>query len=115
MISTEVAGLVLRRLDPDDAEAYAALVQRNAAHLTRHGDFADAVAASVCDVRTELSDATSRNMPFAIELLGEMVGRVDLIAVDVPRYGLGYWVSEDASGRGLATAAVRAVLRYAAE
>jgi len=35
------------------------------------------------------------------------------VPVDPPRYGLGYWLAEDATGHGYATAAVRALLDHA--
>jgi len=55
---------------------------------------------------------------FAIELEGEAVGGIGLIpGFDVERRTaeLGYWLGEAAWGRGLATAAVRALLPYAFE
>jgi ribosomal-protein-serine acetyltransferase len=46
-------------------------------------------------------------------LRGSLIGRADLVPVDPPRYGLGYWLGEEATGHGYATAAVRALLDHA--
>jgi RimJ/RimL family protein N-acetyltransferase len=61
------------------------------------------------------SFADDRPVPgrFGIRLDGRLVGRVDLVPVDPPHFGLGYWLSDTATGRGLATEAVRAVLTHA--
>ncbi len=46
--------------------------------------------------------------------LGEtLIGRVDLVPVDPPSYVIGYWLGEESTGRGYATAACRAVIDYA--
>lgn len=111
-----VDGLWLRRLQPDDAEAYHALVRRNRVHLTANGDYTDEVAATVDDVRDELSRTTQEDpLRFGIRLHGELVGRCDLVPVDPPRYGLGFWISAEHEGRGLAGACVRALLEAARE
>lgn len=115
VLHTGHAELTLRPMVPDDAANYVTLVQRNREHLTRHGDYADAVQADVAAVRAEFARIEDRPLRFGMVLEGALVGRVDLVAVEPPRYGLGYWVSEEASGRGLATSAVAAVLTYAAD
>ena len=48
--------LGLRHLDASDAPGYHALVRRNVAHLTRHGDYRDEVAATVDDVTARLPE-----------------------------------------------------------
>jgi hypothetical protein len=45
-LATMRPGLALRSLVGDDGAAYAALLIANAAHLTRHGGYTDAVRAS---------------------------------------------------------------------
>jgi RimJ/RimL family protein N-acetyltransferase len=52
-------------------------------------------------------------LEFGIWDVGQLVGSVELVSVDPPRYGLGYWLAESACGRGLATVAVEAIIRYA--
>ncbi|MEV4636872.1 GNAT family N-acetyltransferase [Actinoplanes sp. NPDC049548] len=101
----------LRQLTPEDAAEYHALVQRNAAHLTRHGDYREEVAATLDEVTARLTEPGP--LRYGVVLGDRLIGRVDLIAVDPPRYGLGYWLSEDATGHGYATKAVAAVLRHA--
>jgi RimJ/RimL family protein N-acetyltransferase len=111
---TAVAGLELRPLLPGDADRYHALVQQNRAHLTAHGDYLDEVAASVDDVRRELArTAVDPPLAFGIWWDDALIGRCDLVPVDPPRYGLGYWVGASIQGRGLASAAVAALLDYA--
>ncbi|MBI4941660.1 MAG: GNAT family N-acetyltransferase [Actinobacteria bacterium] len=111
---TAVAGLELRPLLAGDADRYLALAQANREHLTAHGDYVDEVAASVGDVRAQLErTAADPPLTFGIWWQDTLVGRCDLVPVDPPRYGLGYWVSAASQGRGLASAAVSAVLAYA--
>jgi RimJ/RimL family protein N-acetyltransferase len=38
---------------------------------------------------------------------------IDLIATDPPKYGLGYWLAKEATGRGYARAALRALIGHA--
>lgn len=42
-----------------------------------------------------------------------MQRRIDLVPVDPPKYGIGYWLGETHTGRGLATAACQEVLELA--
>lgn len=42
-----------------------------------------------------------------------LIGHVTLVHGEPPRWGLGFWISEDASGRGLMTASLTALLAYA--
>ncbi len=113
LIETPHEDLELRELTPRDARAYHELVQRNATHLTRLGDYQDEVAASVQDLATALAAPTERATRFGIYFKNTLIGRIDLVPVDPPRYGLGYWLSETHTGRGLATTAVAALLAYA--
>lgn len=90
-------------------------MQRNAEHLTRLGDYEAEVAASQQDIAADVAEASPVPLRFGIVLDGKLVGRADLVAVDPPKYGLGYWLSEHVTGRGHATAAVWALLTHAAE
>lgn len=103
--------LNLRPLTRADAAEYHALLQRNAAHLTRHGNYREDVAATPEEVTAQLAEPAP--LRFGIVLGERLIGRVDLIPVDPPRYGLGYWIAEDAAGHGYATRAVASVLRHA--
>jgi ribosomal-protein-serine acetyltransferase len=113
VLTTSRIGLELRELGPEDAAEYHALVQHNVAHLTKLGDYGDEVAAGAADVAERFAQRTEVPVRFGVRLEQRLVGRVDLVPVDPPRYGLGYWLGEDVTGRGLATEAVAALLRYA--
>jgi len=115
VLATADDSLELREFGPADVAEYHALVQRNAAHLTRLGDYRDEVASSTTDVAYRFAERTEVPVRFGVYLQQRLVGRVDLVPVEPPRYGLGYWLSEDVTGRGHATAAVAALLRYAGE
>ncbi|WP_211319272.1 GNAT family N-acetyltransferase [Quadrisphaera granulorum] len=112
-MNTARAGLVLRELVEQDAGALHALLQASKAHLTRLGNFTAIAAADLAAVAAELAAQQPAPLSFAVVEGDAMVGRVDLVAVDPPRYGLGYWLAPWATGRGLATLAVLALLEYA--
>jgi RimJ/RimL family protein N-acetyltransferase len=114
ILDTAIPALRLRELTPADATGYHALVQRNAAHLTVLGDYEDAVAATAEDFAAWFAEPTDIPSRFGLHFDNRLVGRVDLIPVDPPNYGIGYWLSRDETGKGLATTAVEAVLDYAA-
>lgn len=113
MIGTEKPELHLRGLGQADAENLHRLIQENHAHLTAHGDYAKLAATSLDDLRAEL--AVPNSLRFGLFVNDSLVGCMDLIAVDPPRYGLGYWLARNATGRGYATTALNALLSYAAQ
>jgi RimJ/RimL family protein N-acetyltransferase len=113
VLETSRAGLWLRHLQAGDAAAYHALVQANTEHLTQHGDYQDEVAASLETVAAGLAEEDGATGRFGVFLGDRLIGRVDLIPVHPPRYGLGYWLSADATGQGLAGESVRVVLEHA--
>ncbi|UJW86193.1 GNAT family N-acetyltransferase [Devosia sp. SL43] len=112
-LQTDRPNLQLRLLTTADAPLLHRLVAENATHLTRHGDYMDLVALSRADLKTELSGDGGDHLRFGILLKGQLIGRVDLIAVDPPRYGIGYWLAENATGHGYASAALRALIVFA--
>jgi RimJ/RimL family protein N-acetyltransferase len=112
MPQTAVPDLTLRALSPEDADLLHALVQANRVHLTAHGDYAGLVAATIATLAAELADPNQQR--FGIFLAGELIGRADLIPVDPPRYGLGYWLARNATGHGYAQHALAALLELAA-
>lgn len=112
-LATSMNDLTVGALRRDDAHSYHALVRRNIGHLTRLGDYRDEVAMSRDKITETFADERPVSGRFGIRLDGTLVGRVDLVPVDPPRFGLGYWLDEAATGRGLATEAVRAVLSHA--
>ena len=113
VIQTSIASLVLRELRPNDAEAFYALVQKNRAHLTALGDFEQEVAAPLEKWSAEFAADPGAGRRLGIFLSEQLVGRLDLIAVDPPRYSVGYWLAEDAIGHGYASAALARVVALA--
>lgn len=113
MLATSISGLVLIPLTEDHSLALYTLIQHNRAHLTTHGDYEALVATPPDKLARELADPTNRDLRFGIFLRQELVGRMDLIPVEPPRYGLGYWLAENATGKGYATVALNAVLEFA--
>lgn len=111
-LPTELSGVELRELAGPDAEALHSLVARNRAHLTEFGDYEDLVASSLEDLRGYFADPPDENLPMGIWRGTELMGRVDLVPVDPPDFGLGYWLGAEYCGRGYATAAVRALIGY---
>ncbi|GHC67955.1 GNAT family N-acetyltransferase [Streptomyces flavofungini] len=113
-LPTELPDLVLRELTVDDADAYYALLDRNRQHLSRLGDYRAESRATPAWARGQLAADPAPDLRYGIRLGGELIGRVDLIAVDPPRYGTGYWLDEAHQGAGRATAACAALYGYAA-
>lgn len=109
----------LERLRPDHADALLAFERANRAYFTRFiSDRGDAYFAEFAARHKALlaeQDAGDCHFHVVLNGEGELIGRVNL--VDVTEDGsaeLGYRVGESAAGRGVATAAVRAVCRLAA-
>ena len=102
---------MLRPLSSDDAADYSALLRRNTGHLGP--GYAEEIGAS--DTQHASSFARNPDPPvkFAIIADGRLIGRIDLVPVNPPRFGLGYWVSQDHAGQGIATAAIAAIIDYA--
>src|SRR5438045_620085 len=99
-------GGVLRRLSAADAAAYYEIVQRNRRHLTALGDYLDEVEASTDDFRQRFGLESDPSLLMGIWRNGVLVGHVGLLHRDPPRWGLGYWLALEATGHGIATAAV---------
>ncbi len=106
-------GVILRRLSLDDAEEYFQLIDRNRRHLSRYGDFHDERVATPEWVAEHLARLGSLHSCYGIWLAEELAGRVDLVPVDPPKYGFGYWLDEAHTGRGVATSACRSALALA--
>ena len=111
MLATALPEVVLRPLTGADAGAYHELLTSNRSHLTQHGNFVEETAWGLEAVR--LSLASCPNHAFGIWRLGILLGRVDLVPVDPPKYGLGYLLAASATGQGVATESVRAVVNWA--
>lgn len=115
ILAASRSGVQLRELVAEDADAYVALLHKNVQHLTAHGDYRDEVALTVAQVRAGFADLTPLPVRFGIVLDGALVGRADLVPVDPPRFGLGYWLASEATGRGYATIAVGTLIEHARE
>lgn len=112
MIPTAIPGLTLRELVHRDAPDLLAAIADNRAHLTAFGDYAELSAMTLAQLEAELAAADDKTR-FGIFHDGQLVGRADLIAVDPPNYGIGYWLAAHATGKGYATAAVAALVDQA--
>lgn len=102
---------MLEPLTADDAGAYHELLHRNRDHLGT--DYNAELALCEADHAAHFADNPQPPLIFGVRLHGVLVGRVDLVVVEPPRYGLGYWLTQDVTGRGYATAALQAVTAYA--
>lgn len=105
-------GGVLRRLTAGDADAYFDAVQRNRGHLTAIGDFLDEVAASADEFRQRFANESDASLLMGIWRNDDLVGHVGLLHREPPKWGLGYWLAQQATGHGIATAAVGTVLAF---
>lgn len=113
-VPTALPGVVLALFTGDDAEAYLELMRANREHLTRHGNFLEEVDASPEAIRAAFSRHESgEEWAYGVRVHGLLIGRVSLVAVDPPRYGLGFWLDRAATGRGYATAACEALTQEA--
>lgn len=91
--------------------SYCALLQRNAVYLGPN--YADDIAASEAEQAASFAGNPDPHLMFGIVAYESLIGRIDLVAIDPPRFGLGYWVSEERTRVGIASAAVAAIFDYA--
>lgn len=114
-------GVTLRLLRPDDGQALAASYVRNRDHLAPWEPerpeefFTGAHHSAAIPIELHEHDA-GRRWPMVLDRAGEIVGRVNVTDVvrGVFQNGhLGYWVDGALAGRGIMTAAVRAVVDLA--
>lgn len=113
--------VTLRVVSTKDARVLSALETRNREHLLAGAPLRSeewlspsgqrlAIARAIGDLKAD------RAVPLVIEADGQVVGRIGLNTVVRGAFesaSLGYWVSEDASGRGIATRAVGLVVDLA--
>jgi RimJ/RimL family protein N-acetyltransferase len=114
-LRTPWESLMLRALTTEDAGAYHELVQADAGHLTRLGNYTDLVGMSLPQIVDQLAQPSESPLAFGIYEDGRLSGTIELVPVEPPKYGLGYWLAERACGRGLATVACNTVVTYARE
>ena len=113
--------IILRTLQESHAEELFSLVDRNRAHLRAWLPWLDVTrssADSVSFIRAQTSNAArEEEVPFGIfyrERLAGVVG-YNWISSETRSCGLGYWLTETLQGQGIATRAVRALIRHAFE
>ena len=106
-------GVGLRLLEERDADELYALIDRHREYLSRWlpwapGQTREAMLAFVRRIRQE--HAEGKGMTTAIVLDGAIAGVVGVHGIDRDHgvTSVGYWLAEDAQGRGAMTAAVRA-------
>ncbi|MET9483339.1 GNAT family N-acetyltransferase [Streptomyces sp. NPDC006638] len=108
----------LQRLRPDHAPALLAFERENrayfAASVTDRGDAYFAHFDARHDALLAEQAAGLCHFHVLVERGGEVVGRVNLVDVADGSAELGFRIAEKATGRGLATVAVRRILRLAA-
>lgn len=111
----------LRLVDPEDAAELAALLAANREFLAPWDPLRDDAYFTPERQRADLAqalrrEAEGRTVPYAILLDGRLVGRIninDVVRGAFESAHLGYWVAQDVTGRGVATAAVAEVARRA--
>lgn len=113
VIATRVSGLMLVPLAQEHTSALHQPVQENSSHLTAHRDYRDLVARPLEALADELRGSAEQDLRFGIFLNQTLVGRIDLVTVAPPRYGLGYWLEKCSTGKGYTTASVQALLEFA--
>ena len=114
-LPTDLPDLRLIALAQEDAAAYFALVDRNRAHLTQHGDYLDLGEATPETVAEDLADPDNRNARFGIWRSEHLIGRVDLNPRTAEDFVLGYWLGGEYTGQGYATTACAALITYGQE
>ncbi|WAS90943.1 GNAT family N-acetyltransferase [Nannocystis punicea] len=109
----------LVRMQEADAEAQFRVVEANRAHLREWLGWLD-VTIQVENMREFIADARSRtrdegSIVWAIRHGGENVGVISFHAIEWAESlaSIGYWLARSATGRGLATAALRTVVEFA--
>jgi ribosomal-protein-serine acetyltransferase len=110
--------LELRPLNLRDAGALFALVEANRERLRRWLPWPDAnrsVLASrafILQVRAQARAGTAQS--FGLWWRDQLVGVAGFVWLDAPNQSaaIGYWLAQEAEGRGLMTAAVTALLRH---
>ncbi|WP_415949404.1 GNAT family N-acetyltransferase [Streptomyces sp. KLOTTS4A1] len=109
----------LERLSEAHAPALLAFEQENRAYFAAavpdRGDAFFTDFAGVLRARLAEQAAGECHFHVLVDTEGSILGRVNLVDAAEGEAGLGYRIAESASGRGLATAAVRQICALAAE
>ncbi|MFC9692935.1 GNAT family N-acetyltransferase [Kribbella sp. NPDC056951] len=111
-------GVTLERLTADHADALLAFERENRSYfalsIADRGDEFFEHFAEILDARLVEQAEGVCQFHVLVEPGGAVVGRLNLVDVENGSAELGYRLAERVTGRGLATAAVRAIVRIAA-
>jgi ribosomal-protein-serine acetyltransferase len=111
-LSTDVPGLILRRLSDDDAKVYYDLIDRNRDHLTAHGDYQEMRHATLQSILDGLAGPPEDNIAFGVLFGDALIGRVDLVPREAGNFVLGYWLDQEHTGHGYATVACTTLIEF---
>ena len=114
MIELPDVGARLRRHRPEDVDALLAAVEESRDHLRPHMPWADEgraeLAAFITEAVAQWDTGHDRNFVIEDVAAGDLVGGCGLHArIGVGGLEIGYWLRAGATGRGLVTAAARAL------
>lgn len=125
-LTTPVQGLVLRELEPGDAQTFVDWALSNREHLTEFGGEETLPPHTVEDVIAWVCTLRERDFKPGIWLDGALIGHVtvshlsyargrteELLAQSPDGFALGYGLALARTGRGYATEACRALMDYA--
>lgn len=108
-MSTDMPDVSLRPLGPGDALAMHSIKVRNRERLARLGDWDIPADLSVEDVLAEVTQPPHDKLTYGIWEKGRLVGQISITPARAPHWAIGYFLDKDATGRGIATAACRAM------
>jgi len=113
-IELSEVGAALRRYRPDDVDALYAAIEESRDHLRPFLPWADEAraefAAFVAEAVEQWSSGADRNFVIADTVTGEQLGGCGLHArLGDEALEIGYWLRAEATGRGVVTAAARAL------
>ncbi|MEQ4726276.1 GNAT family N-acetyltransferase [Nonomuraea sp. B19D2] len=113
VLRTPLPRLTLNPLTVADAGTYYDLIMRNREHLTRNGDYEEVKTATPESVTEYFTSPPDRTIKYGVRECDRLIGRVDLNPANPPRYSIGYWLDEAATGQGYMTAACSALINFA--
>ena len=112
-LMTATPGLEVREHTTADAGVYYELVQANRNHLTRHNDYTELVASTREATERRFAAPTSGSVRCGVWKDERLIGHVTLVHGEPPRWGVGFWLAENATGRGYMTASLAALSDHA--
>jgi len=115
-IKTEIHSVILRLLKEEDAEELSLRVDQNREHLRRWMPWLDGAKGPADQLkliqRCSECAATGTGFHYGVLLGGEIVGMVSFNSIEKHNRcaTMGYWLAKSQTGRGLMTAAVKALI-----